>query len=115
LFKLKNFLILFILSFFFSFFAEAYVSDRLLCQNINVKGEIFCKKLIKESYLILDKYSGLENTKKLNRELKKCEKFKISFPIFCKIITENFNIFLLIFLINFLILFIFTNFIKKKL
>ena len=42
------------------------------CQDINTKAEIFCKSTISQTFVILKRYSGIENDKK-----KKIRTFKV--------------------------------------
>ena len=36
------------------------------CQDINTKAEIFCKNTISQTFVILKRYSGIQNDKKKN-------------------------------------------------
>ncbi len=83
------------------------------CQGVSLKSEILCKSFINNSFLIFKKYSGLETKKKLNLELEKCERFKKTFPIFCKIIKDKYKNFVINFLVIFCLIYL-SIFIKRK-
>jgi len=83
------------------------------CQSVSLKAEILCKSFINNSFLIFKKYSGLATNKKLNLELKKCERFKKTFPIFCEIVKDKYKNFILNFFVIFCLMYL-SIFIKRK-
>lgn len=84
------------------------------CQDINTKAEIFCKNTISQTFVILKRYSGIENNKKEKLELLKCERFKMTFPSFCKIVIDKYKQFIAIFFLIFLISCFTIKSLKKK-
>ena len=84
------------------------------CQDINTKAEIFCKSTISQTFVILKRYSGIENDKKKKLEHLKCERFKMTFPSFCKIVIDKYKQFIAIFFLIFLISYFTIKSLKKK-
>ena len=84
------------------------------CQDINTKAEIFCKNTISQTFVILKRYSGIENNKKEKLELLKCERFKMTFPSFCKIVIDKYKQFIGIFFSNIFNLIFYNQIFKKK-
>ena len=84
------------------------------CQDINIKAETFCKNIISQTFVILKRYSGIENNKKIKLELLKCERFKMTLPSFCKIVMEKYKHFIVIFLLVFFLSYFVIKTLKKK-